>query len=167
MLTKNFYSYMRATLQKTSVEFTKTDGNTSTANINGDSPPFNVMVYWSKALNKIGVSFGTGTTPSTVSDYFLESILGDTQISVTVPSAVTFSRVDTFDEYSVSFGVTNITDEAITISEVGLIANPLYGGSPTSSSNVYTLVDRTVLDAPVTIPAGQSKQIAYTIRFNY
>ena len=40
MLTKNFYSYMRAALQKTSVEFTKTDGNTSTAHIGGDSPPF-------------------------------------------------------------------------------------------------------------------------------
>ena len=167
MLTKNFYSYMRGVLQKTSAAFTKTDGNTSTANISGDSPPFHTMVYWSKALNKIGVSFGTGTTPSTVSDYFLESILGDTQISVTVPSAVTFSRGDTFDEYSASFGVTNITGAAITISEVGLIANPLYGGSPTSSSNVYALVDRTVLDSPVTIQPNETKHIAYTIRFNY
>ena len=124
------------------------------------------MNAWATEAEATGVSFGTGTTPSTASDYFLKNILGDTQISVSVPSAVSFSRFDTYDEYSVTFGVTNITAEAITISEVGLTAIPY---SYISSTNIfkYALVDRTVLNTPVTIPAGESKQITYTFRFNY
>ena len=163
MLTKNFYSFIRATLStpnSTSADFTKTDGTTTSIFFNNGYPPFRIMNVWAKGISQYGVSFGTGTTPATVSDYFLESILTDTQISVSVPSAVSFSRFDTYDEYSVTFGVTNITAEAITISEVGLTANP-------QSNPYYVLVDRTVLDTPITIPAGQSKQITYTIRFNY
>ena len=159
MLTKNFYSYMRATLQKTTASFIDTNGTAIGAEANTNSPPFVVMKRWRNPNNTTGVSFGKGATPATVSDYELESILDNTKISVTAPSAVSYSRGDTFDEYSVSFGVTNETAIAITISEVGLVAQPY--------TSVYVLVDRTVLDTPITIPAGQSKQITYTIRFNY
>lgn len=165
MLTKNFYSYIKSSFNAgdgTAI-FKLPNGNILTSYITtGHKPPFSVMNVWAKQVDNYGVSFGTGTTPATASDYCLESILGTTQISVTVPSAVTFSRGDTFDEYSVTFGITNITTEAITISEAGLTAMP-FKGNP----NHYALVDRTVLDTPVTIPAGQSKQITYTIRFNY
>ena len=163
MLTRNFYSYMRIALQKTAATFTKGDGTTTSIFSNGGDTPFNAMKQWAAQSNATGVSFGIGTTPATASDYALESILSNTQISVSVPSSVSYSQVDTFDEYSVSFGVTNITDATITISEVGLIASIAVPNSET----FYVLVDRTVLDAPVTIPAGQSKQITYTIRFNY
>ena len=163
MLTKNFYSYMRAAFQKSASTFKLTDGSTVTTSLGSTSyPPFMVMNSWAKQSKAIGVSFGTGTTPATVSDYCLESILASTQINVSVPSAVSYSRGDTYEEYSVTFGITNKTTEAITISEVGLTAEPS-GGNPI----LYALVDRTVLDTPVTIPAGQSKQITYTIRFNY
>ena len=163
MLTKNFYSYMRTALQKTAATFTKGDGITSSIFSQDGYTPFNVMNQWAAQSNATGVSFGIGTTPATASDYKLESLLGSTQISVSTPSVVSFSRGETFDEYSVTFGITNKTTEAITISEVGLIASVI---AP-NSKNYYVLVDRTVLDAPVTIPAGQSKQITYTIRFNY
>ena len=160
MLTKNFYSYMRAALQRISAEFKDTNGGKNTLSVSSSgTPPFAAMKSWAVSSEKTGVSFGTGTTPATASDYSLESILDSTQISVSVPSAVSYSRGDTFDEYSVTFGVTNKAAEAISVSEVGLIASP--------QSTWYTLVDRTVLDTPVTIPAGQSKQITYTIRFNY
>ena len=159
MLTKNFYSFIRATLQNTSAQFTKTDGTTTWLSISNNYPPFVVMKNWSFTTGQSGVSFGTGATPATTSDYFLESILTDSKIRVSTPSAVSFSRGDTSEEYSATFGVTNMTSDAITISEVGLTALPSSGG--------HNLVDRTVLDNPVTIPAGQSKQITYTIRFNY
>ena len=162
MLTKNFYSFMGSALQKTSATFTLQSGSTKAVSYDSlnSAAPFEALKIWGDGQTNVkGVSFGIGTTPATTSDYCLESILGSTQISVSVPSAVSYSRGDAFDEYSVSFGVTNKTAEAITISEVGLIASP--------SSTNYVLVDRTVLDAPVTIPAGQSKQITYTIRFNY
>ena len=157
MLTKNFYEYMRAAFLKVSGTYTLKDGTKKTINLADDKPPFKNM--------NTGVSFGTGTTPATASDYKLESLLDSTQINVATPSVVSFSRFDAYDEYSVTFGITNKTVEAITISEVGLTAVPYYSSSGTTS--VYVLVDHTVLDTPVTIPAGQSKQITYTIRFNY
>ena len=164
MLTKNFYSFIRAAFQKVSAEFTTTGGTAKQSEfISTPSPPFEVMNKWTAKTGATGVSFGTGTTPATASDYWLESILTSSQISVVTPSAVSFSRLDTYDEYSVTFGVTNITSNDITISEVGLTAMPASSGG----SMCYVLVDRTVLDTPVTIPAGQSKQITYTIRFNY
>ena len=169
MLTKNFYSFMGSALSgsSTSARFILVDGSGYTAPITtSDSPPFSAMNIWSYSVEKKGVSFGTGTTPATASDYVLESILDNTKINVSVPSAVSYSRGDTYDEYSVTFGVTNKTAEAITISEIGLTAMP-YKGSSSSGTTNYALVDRTVLDAPITIPAGQSKQITYTIRFNY
>ena len=158
---------MRAALQKVEAEFTQTDGATTTRSLKSDDAPFEVMNMWAASSKNVGVSFGTGVTPATASDYKLESILVSAQISVSVPSTVSFSRGDTFDEYSVSFGVTNITDAAIAISEVGLTTQPFYFVNGSKYTYVYALVDRTVLDNPVTIPVGQSKQITYTIRFNY
>ena len=165
MLTKNFYSYMRAAFKKTSATFTKTDGTTETIGLTNDSPPFVIMQYWTTSVDIGGVSFGTGNTPAAISDYYLESILDSKKIGVATPSAVSFSQFDTYEEHSVTFGITNKTAEAITISEVGLTAVPYYSSS--TSTRKCVLVDRTVLDNPITIPAGQSKQITYTIRFNY
>ena len=165
MLTKNFFSFLRATLQGINATYTLTNGTTQNTQFANVKLPLAVMTTWGKVVTSSGVSFGTGTTQATVEDYCLESILGDTQISASPPSQVSFSRGDSFDEYSVSFGVTNTTDEAITISEVGLTAAPYYTGS--NDTSFYALVDRTVLDTPVTIPAHETKHIAYTIRFNY
>ena len=164
MLIKNFYSYMRAAFSAAGKEipFVKTDGTTANLRYSNSYAPFAVMNKWSVNNNGFGVSFGTGTTPATMSDYSIESCLNSTKINVSTPSAVSYSRGDTFDEYSVSFGVTNITAEAITISEVGLTV-----GVTSGTPEYMVLVDRTVLDAPVTIPAHETKHIAYTIRFNY
>ena len=167
MLTKNFYSYIRAAFQKTSASFKTISGTVSNTTLNSDNPPFKTMNSWTASSNSCGVAFGTGTTPATPSDYFLESILSSTEIGVSTPSAVSFSRFDTYEEYSVTFGITNKTDSAIVISEVGLITEPYYLANGNNYTHIRALVDRTVLDTPVTIPAGQSKQITYTIRFNY
>ena len=166
MLTKNFYAYIRGDVSgsKPAATFTKPDGSESTVALSSDYPPFKVMNNCAKSTTGTGVSFGTGTTPATASDYVLESILDGNKINVSTPSSISFSRYDTYEEYTVTFGVTNKTADAITISEMGLTAMPY---SPNNGGNYYALVDRTVLDAPVTIPAGQSKQITYTIRFNY
>ena len=163
MLTKNFYSFMRAAFQGTNAVFVTTNGTEVSKTYYNPNLPFAIMNKWGSDKSTAGVSFGTGTTPATVSDYALESILGTTQIGVSTPSAVSFSRYATYEEYTVTFGITNKTAEAITISEVGLTACPNTNGTPYP----FVLVDRTVLAEPITIPAGQSKQITYTIRFNY
>ena len=161
MLTKNFYSYMKALLQNTTADFTLKNGSSQPSAVVYSShiPPFAAMNKHVVNTNDSGVSFGTGTTPANTTDYKLKNSLPSTQISVSTPSAVSYSRVDTYEEYSVTFGVTNKTADVITISEVGLTASP--------QTAYPVLVDRTVLDTPVTIPAGQSKQKTNTIRFNY
>ena len=90
MLTKNFYSYIRAAFSgsDTSATFTKTDGTTSSVPTSANYPPFKVMNKWAKSITGTGVSFGTGTTPATASDYVLESILDDNKINVSTPSSI-------------------------------------------------------------------------------
>ena len=169
MLTKNFYQVLHtALLNKTAIvttshgaekTLTRGDAITSSAwNL------FNAMTYRSTSSQESfpGVFFGTNATPATASDYDLGSIILSSNMSVIVPTEVSFNVTNEYQEYTATYGVRNKTEEAISIAEIGLFA-----GVGSSSSMSRCLVDRTVLDTPVTIPAGQSKQITYTIRFNY
>lgn len=166
MLTKNFYSYIRATMQWTTATFTVVDGTSDGKNLTQLSssnclPPFKAMTTFTSSAVARGVTFGTGTTAPTVNDYCLESPI-TSGLTVTTPSAVTYSMTDEYEEYSATFGVT--ASSTVTISEIGLKCNT-YWYSATDQKVV--LIDRTVLDEPIVINAGQAKQLTYTIRMNY
>lgn len=175
MLTKNFYSYIRkkfcATTNGYSTfgEFTNLSGKVEKKQSCEDDvgPIQNMNIYNAKVAEGVGVYFGSGTTPATPDDYKLENPI-TTGLSVVAPAGVSFTRGDGYDEYSVTFGVTASTDQ-VTITEVGLKSCSYIYIAPGTQANTYNyaLFDRTVLDAPITIPAGQSKQVTYTIRFNY
>lgn len=111
---------------------------------------------------KGGVLFGAGTSPATTQDYKLDTPI-TTGLSIVFPKSLTYAKGASFEDVAVTYGVTNISSSEITIAEIGLIVAML------DAESLYDnfLVDRTVLDTPVTIPAGESKQITYTIRFNY
>lgn len=161
MLTKNFYALMRVVLGKTKSEVTAPGNTTMTPTYNSSywHGIFNQMNNYKNSNSDQYVSFGNGTTPATVNDYKLESEI-TTGISVAHPSAVTTEQTDSYILWTATFGVSASVET--TISEIGLFAN-VY----TSSGSFYALVDRAVLETPITIPARQSKQITYTIRFNY
>ena len=166
MLTRNFYSHMRATMQKTSADFTMVDGSTGShgngeVSTSGAFAPFSAMTTYAEQATARGVSFGTGTTPAKVTDYCLENPI-TSGLTVITPSATTYNRTEKYEEYTVTFGVTSTN--TVTISEIGLKCNPSY---TTPNNQMVAMVDRTVLENPIEIPAGQSKQITYTIRFNY
>lgn len=112
------------------------------------------------AKGSTGVVFGNGSVAPTKDDYFLSGEL------LTTISA-TFTQNVTFDEngYEIStvYNITNTGSNPITVGEVGLFANTNIASNVSS----YFLVERTVLDNPVTIPAGGVGQVTYTIRFNY
>ena len=159
MLTKNFYALMRTALGKTGSTVTSIQNEAATVNMDSSwYGVFTAMNGYVTAGTQY-VRFGSGTTPATVNDYKLESQIGS-DITVANPSAVTTEQTDSYISWTVTFGVSASVEK--TISEIGLISE-VY----TPSGNITTLVDRTVLDTPITIPAGQSKQITYTIRFNY
>ena len=105
-----------------------------------------------------GVMFGDGTTPVTLDDYKLSG-----NIITTISSSVSLSW-DSDDEGcsgTALYTLTNSGDSAITISEVGLFSGVF------SNNNMNYMLERTVLDEPVTIEAGAIGQVTYTIRLNY
>ena len=108
--------------------------------------------YW-------GVVFGTGNTPPTVNDY---KISGTEFTAFTASASVSNQFTTNGLETTATFMLTNTGTSDVTIKEVAL-----YGGSYRSSTN-YTkfLIDRTLLDSPVTIPAGGVGQVIYTICMN-
>ena len=165
MLTKNFYSYMVAKLSNLNTSCTHIDGTRGEISSNSSGTRvFAAMLKRSINSNddKAGVLFGAGTTPATVQDYKLDAPI-TTGLSIIFPNSLTYAKGASFEDVAVTYGVTNTSSSEITISEIGLVASIYVSG------NLYNsiLVDRTVLNAPVTIPAGESKQITYTIRFNY
>lgn len=165
MFVKNFYKWVDSHGRQASQTYKRCDGNNYTLNYSSTligtsfETPFKTMVKYTKVstsgVNGYGYSgtrFGSGTTPPTGDDYCLENDVGDC-LTVTTPSAISVTIKDTYVEYSATFGVT--ARETVTISEVGLFALS------------YIMIERTVLEKPIAIEAGQSKQITYTIRLNY
>lgn len=169
MLTKNFYNYIYSVAMQKTFTGNTMPGNKTTMNYTNVSAlsfyaPFECMfqhyVASSSAIGTIlfGTHFGSGTTPATIDDCCLENVLNDSTLAVTYPSSTSFSELEDCHEYTATFGLTPKKD-AVTISEVGLF----FGDS---SYGVF-MADRTVLEEPITINPGETKQLTYTIRMNY
>lgn len=109
-----------------------------------------------------GVIIGTGTTPPTLDDYYLS---GDLITGFNFSYSSTIESDDNGSTITALYTITNSGDTAFTIGEIGLIAN-LYSSSY-SGSKYNGLLERTVLDTPVTIEPGGVGQVTYTITFTY
>lgn len=171
MLTKNFYSLMNSRLsgQNATIAIpsggTKSFGANEVHHVNNGTSFYKAFTtdYGVSSRNSFpGVRYGTGSSPATADDTDLESVIPEQSLKVIMPSEATVNFAGEYLEYTTTISVQNLTSAAITISEIGLFPGAYSGGNITPF-----LVDRTVLDEPITIPAGQSKQITYTIRFNY
>lgn len=116
-----------------------------------------------------GIAVGSGSTPATVDDYCMESMI-TSGITATIPATATATYDNTHKQYVVSKDVTiaNTGSASITISEIGILASTKYANSvgASVSSSTTVLADRTVLDTPVTIPAGQSGVVRYEFRYD-
>lgn len=173
MFLSNFYKIygMYFTKRFDGVSFTLPDGsiikgyyyNTTTA-------PYNFclenIVDLSTTYYSNGVIFGDGTTPPTISDYCLS---GNIISGITMSSTRSATCTENAAETSVLYTITNNNTEAITIGEIGYIGyNQYYKDSTSTSSNSERLLlERTVLESPITIEAGGVGQITYTLRMNY
>lgn len=108
---------------------------------------------------KGGTILGTGTTPPTLDDYQLS---GNQITTFTYSVNTTKTADDNGIEMSFTFTITNTGSESFTIGEVAVFGKP---GGKNAEHNA--LLERTVLDTPVTISAGGVGQVTYTIRLNY
>ena len=99
---------------------------------------------------------GTGTTNPTPSDYDLENV--NTDIVCTAVNT-SFSDSTNTKVYNVTFS--NPTASDITLTEIGMYGKMpyYYNGYKTD----YVMLDRTILDTPVTIPAGESRTLMYEL----
>lgn len=102
-----------------------------------------------------GIVVGSGTTPPTLDDYKLES-----QITTGL-SAIVATTLDADNDMIYAVTITNTSSEDITICEIGMHS---YVYTSNSSSSATCLVERTVLENPITIPASGIGLINYAIK---
>ena len=109
-----------------------------------------------KTARPNGVSFGNGTAAPTLDDYYLSG-----SIITGITADCNRSVVNNDDDHSVTtlYTITNHNSESVTINEIGYFYYPNVDNS--------IMLDHTVLETPLTIPAGGVGQVTYTIRFNY
>lgn len=119
-----------------------------------------------------GVAFGSSDTAPTENDYTITPIAG---LEVSSPGSVfttTYDSVNNKFYTYYNYTVTNNNAEAVTIKEIGKFnvfykstaVGTLCGSS--SSDKMSVLIDRVVLDDPVTIPAGESAVVRYSVSYS-
>lgn len=178
MLTNNYYSFLGMCLTSnvttTYHPFTTTDGdikyyryftNQATSYVESGLG-FSGSNYVVNSVKEGGIVFGDGNTAPTLSDYTISGkiIKG---LTVSVIKSADIDEPGTTSK-SVLYTITNGNDTAVTIREVAYIYG-LYGynGNSSTLNSNYIMLDRTVLDAPITIDPGSVGQITYTINLGY
>jgi hypothetical protein len=167
MLTNNFNAMIAIVLQRCSTYkglLPITAYNGTQYWINPGTNLSSVTMTLTTSASGTGICVGTGNTAAAATDYQLESpITSGLTASVTQMVGVDGSGNPylTFD-----VTITNTGSASVTIKEIGYRQNlsgaTENGGS--SVSNRVCLLDRTVLDEPVTIAAGGIGTIRYTLK---
>lgn len=105
------------------------------------------------------IVLGNGTTEPTPEDYCLESQI-TTNLSC---DSVSVSRNTTIKTYTATFS--NSGTSPMTITEIGYVSRITYTYSNWNFVYDDFLMDRTVLETPITIPAGESRTVTYELSF--
>lgn len=118
-----------------------------------------------------GLYFGSGSAPATKNDYKLEHpIISGLSFPASKQLVLSQVKEGTYAA-EISHLVTNTTGADINIWEVGAVTHLCTTVSSNNTLIAYTtdypiLLERTVFDEPITIPAGESKLVTYKITFN-
>lgn len=148
---KDFYGEIRT--------YGKATGSSAYPNV-ADTINFRKMSTVVTSINSVGVMFGDGTTEVSKDDYQLS---GNIISTISAAAADQSTHNDGQAIKSTVYTITNTGSTPITISEIGYFGHVGYG----NDNYICTLVERTLLEAPLTIPAGGIGQVTYTIRMNY
>ena len=111
-----------------------------------------------------GIAIGSGDTEPTEEDYTLESQI--TGLSASISVANTLNSENFSFKHSLMVTLTNSGSEDVTIREIGYFGysgtSATRGAAVGQNNNAKGfLIDRTVLDSPVVVPAGDSSVISY------
>lgn len=174
MFTKNWHRMIGHILcyNEASVEYKNTQGSTIVST--GNAQTSHLIIGSTTAAHYIpsmyyvrtklsgdgGVIFGTGTVPPTIDDYALSgNIVTTITYSAAIEKIVDGEGVTMRGLYT----LTNVGAEPVTIGEIALKC----GVNGSSASSNAVIVERTVLETPITIEPGGVGQVTYTIRMNY
>lgn len=177
MLLKNYYKAVSACMEGTGASskvaymsyygeevysgFYKNGVNYLTPTKTGDSYTASMSrIAITEATSLSGILLGTGDTPPTLDD---NCLAGDIITTIATSVAVSFEMEEDGVSLTSLCTITNSSSESITIREVGL-----FGKAKASNyGSDAVLVERTVLDAPLTIEPGSVGQLTYIIKLNY
>lgn len=173
MLTKNFFQYLGAQLERFDSETHEWVAHL----VNYNGLPFEKAYKYNTAsprawlgsmtnpqatsLGTHGTWFGKGTTPPTPDDYTMEDPYVNGELSVQCASVVTATHTEESYSISMVYNVTNTTSEDLTISEIGVFGFHIITGG------YYCLLDHTILENPVVVPAKRTVAMEYVIKFPY
>lgn len=118
--------------------------------------------FWTNTsvTNARGVAFARGCTAPTEDDYTIDGVINTTY---TATVQLVPGTDDQGSYITALYTITNTDTASMTIESVCLFIAAFY-----AQSYAYRmLADHTVLDEPVTIPAGGVGQVTYKIRVNY
>ena len=144
------------------------DGSNRKCAVSGNNTSLPCLGYLGKYITDYtsqGVVFGNGTVEPSADDYKLSGSIVSSKLGVT--ARVTRNADDDGCTNIAVFTITNNGSSAVTISEVALFDKFFYTQSNDTLSSTYAMLDRTLLDAPLVIPAGDVGLITYTIRINF
>lgn len=166
MITQNFIYILRDIMQRAGARYgayplidgpTKTFYTTQIAQDEQDSQYIGTTPR---------VQIGDGNTPATRNDYKLEN-----QLLTGFTKSVVYSHaIDNDGDHVLIMDVTitNTGSDALTIREIGYTiptrVAATQGGGPLADTILVMLVDRTVLDTPITIEPNETKTIRYTLK---
>lgn len=165
MLTRNWYRLISLTIFATTNDsnsaVTCKNSKGTTTNIPANNFLFQIgfnssslKTSFGTGSSSSGVIFGTGDIAPTLDDYTLSGNVISGISMTSSKSSVGKEEDAEYASFTTVYSITNNNTEEVTVRE---IASMVYG----------CIVDRTVLDTPITIPAGGIGQVTYTIRMNY
>lgn len=168
MLTKNFYRGLSVGVAPAGASCTGVDYSGSIKTMYNAGGNYDYIHRFGSCSSFVksgaseGVAFGTGDTAPTLDDYTLSG-------SFITTANASYTRIANFYDEGMTltrtYTITNTGSADITIKEVAQFARIV--SSSSTSSWCYYMVDRTLLDEPVTIPAGGVGQVTYTITMDY
>lgn len=110
------------------------------------------------------IGIGSGGTQPSASDYCMESLITTISGTITASGVLSVNNGTLTKELIVS--IVNTASSDITVREVGItmpIGRVSSSSTDTGSLTADCLMDRTLLDEPITIPPGESASISYTL----
>lgn len=162
MLTNNYYAILANSYAKSTTKMQLT--NSAGAKFTQYEDEWAELNFGSADASTIpNIFFGTGTTPPTRDDYTLS---GTKIEGLTRQNMIGYyEMLDDGIKITKSLFMNNTGTEDVTVGEIAWVTSMISYSMTYGYDDI--LLDRTLLEEPITIPAGGTAQINYSIFFKY